>query len=44
MIKMSTFFPNEKGKPFDKEYFMKTHVPLAEKAFDVYRFVNAVLN
>jgi methyltransferase (TIGR00027 family)/uncharacterized protein (TIGR02118 family) len=33
MIKMSMFYPNEKAKTFDKAYFMKTHVPLAEKAW-----------
>jgi methyltransferase (TIGR00027 family)/uncharacterized protein (TIGR02118 family) len=33
MIKMSMFYPNEEGKTFDKEYFMKTHKPLAEKAW-----------
>jgi methyltransferase (TIGR00027 family)/uncharacterized protein (TIGR02118 family) len=33
VIKMSAFYPNEEGKTFDKDYFLKTHVPLAEKAW-----------
>ena len=33
MIKLSTFYSNEKGKTFDKEYFLKTHLPLAKSAW-----------
>ena len=33
MIKLSTFYPNGEGRSFDKEYFMKTHLPLAEKSW-----------
>ena len=28
MIKVSVFYPNEKGKKFDMDYFLNTHLPL----------------
>jgi methyltransferase (TIGR00027 family)/uncharacterized protein (TIGR02118 family) len=33
MIKISVFYPNEKSKKFDKEYFLKTHMPFMEKVW-----------
>jgi uncharacterized protein (TIGR02118 family) len=28
MIKVSVLYPNEKGKKFDMDYFLNTHLPL----------------
>jgi uncharacterized protein (TIGR02118 family) len=33
MIKTSVFYPYDKEKTFDKEYFMKTHIPFVEKVW-----------
>ena len=31
MIKLSIFYPDAEGKKFDKEYYIKTHMPLSIK-------------
>ena len=28
MIKVSIFYPNEEGKQFDMEYYIKSHIPM----------------
>ncbi len=57
MIKMSAFYPNMEGSPFDKDKVIEHIAPtdmerrylsladgtIAEKAIDVYQFVNAMM-
>lgn len=31
MVKLSVFYPNEEGKKFDKDYYLKVHMPLSIK-------------
>ena len=31
MIRVSVYYPNESGKTFDLDYYMKTHMPLAQR-------------
>jgi uncharacterized protein (TIGR02118 family) len=31
MIKVSVFYPNEKDKKFDMEYYCNTHIPMVQK-------------
>jgi hypothetical protein len=31
MIKVSVFYPNEKGKKFDMEYYLDKHVPMVRE-------------
>ena len=31
MIKVSVFYPNEKGKKFDMDYYCNSHIPMVQK-------------
>jgi len=31
MIKLSVFYPNEKGKKFDMDYYCNSHIPMIQK-------------
>ena len=31
MIKLSVFYPNEKGKKFDMDYYINSHIPMIQK-------------
>jgi uncharacterized protein (TIGR02118 family) len=31
MIKVSVFYPNEEGKKFDMEYYLKKHMPMVNE-------------
>jgi len=31
MIKVSVFYPNEKGKKFDMDYYLNSHIPMIQE-------------
>jgi uncharacterized protein (TIGR02118 family) len=31
MIKVSVFYPNEEGKRFDMDYYLKSHIPMLQE-------------
>ena len=42
MIKVSVFYPNEKGKKFDMEYYLSKHLPMVkQKLGDACKSVSA---
>ncbi len=34
MIKVSVYYPNESGKKFDMDYYVKSHIPMVHRLLD----------
>jgi uncharacterized protein (TIGR02118 family) len=33
MVRVNVFYPNKPGARFDRDYYLRTHMPLAQRAF-----------